>query len=82
MEIVLERTLREVLLQYPQQCNCEKCIADISALALNNLKPLYMVTEKGNVYLKLHEFEIQFKTDVLRELILAINLVSKNQRHN
>ena len=82
MEIVLEHMLPGVLLQYPEQCKCEKCIDDIKAIALNKLKPLYMVTEKGNVFLRLNELELQFKTDILRELIQAISLVSKNQKHN
>ena len=48
---------------------------------MNNLKPLYFTSEKGEVYNKLNELEIQFGADVLRELIKAIEIVSKKPHH-
>ena len=80
MEIVvhdmLQYTKREEL-----ECQCEICIEDIKAIALNNLKPMYVVTEKGILYSKLNEFSAQFKTDVIREITIAIEKVRKNPRH-
>jgi competence protein ComFB len=31
-------------------CTCEKCSLDIAAIALNDLPPKYIVSEKGELY--------------------------------
>lgn len=60
---------------------CDKCIDDIKAIALNNLEPIYVVSEKGNMYAKSNELNVQFRTDVIKELTEAIEIVSQNPRH-
>jgi competence protein ComFB len=82
MEIAVEHLLPKLLQDYNHVCSCEKCLDDIRAIALNHLKPLYVVTEQGNLYAKVNEMEIQFSADVLKELINAIDKVSKNPKHN
>lgn len=82
MEYVVEELLPSIMENCPDTCKCQKCISDIKAIALNNLKPLYVVTEKGIIYSKLKELSIQFKTDVVSELTKAIEVVSKNPKHN
>ena len=81
MEDVVENLLPDALNGYDRMCRCSKCINDIKALALNNLKPFYFTSEKGEVYNKLNELEIQFGADVLRELTKAIEIVSKKPHH-
>lgn len=82
MEYIVEENLPLVLDKYPGICKCEKCTDDIKAIALNNLKPLYVVTEKGAIYSRLNELNQQFKTDIISELTQAIEVVSKNPKHN
>lgn len=82
MEHIVEETLPLVIDRYPDICKCEKCIDDIKALALNNLKPLYVVTEEGTIYSKLNELTLQFKTDIISQLTQAIEIVSENPKHN
>jgi len=82
MEYIVEENLPLVLDNYPNICKCEKCIDDIKAIALNNLKPLYVVTEKGTVYSKLKELNLQFRTDIISELTQATEVVCKNPKHN
>lgn len=82
MEIVVDNILKNVLLDYDSMCKCEKCCEDIKAIALNNLKPIYVVTQAGNVYAKVNELEIQFSADVIKELVKAISIVSKNPHHS
>lgn len=81
MEHIVEDTLPLLIDKYPDICKCEKCIDDIKAIALNNLKPLYVVTEKGTIYSKVKELGFQFRTDVISELTQAIEVVSKNPKH-
>lgn len=81
MEDVVEYLLADVLNEYDAICKCQKCIDDIKAVALNNLKPLYFTSQKGEVYNKLNRMEMQFEADALRELTKAVELVSKQPKH-
>ena len=81
MEDVVDHLLPSMLRAFPDICTCTRCLEDIQAIALNNLKPHYIATEKGGVYSKLQEMEIQFETDVMKAIIDAIAMVSRNPRH-
>ena len=54
---------------------------DIAAIALNNLKPRYVVTEKGALYGKLDTLDYQFDADLVKEVIKAINIVVNKPHH-
>lgn len=83
MEDIVEDVLPSVLKKYPDVCRCQKCILDIKAIALNQLKPQYAVTQNGEVYVKVaNELDLQFKSDVTKELSKAIELVTKRPRHH
>jgi len=82
MEDVVDKVLPNILAEYKEMCKCEKCIEDIKALTLNNLKPAYVVTEKGNTYVKINELVSQFNVDVMNEITKAVEVVSKNAQHN
>ncbi len=81
MEVSVEHFLPNLLRAFPDICQCEHCLMDIKAIALNSLKPHYVVTGKGEFYSKLSEMNLQYETDILKALIDAINIVSKNPRH-
>lgn len=82
MEDLVENTLPEILETYPNICKCGECLDDIRARTLNQLKPIYFVESRGSVYSKLNSLQSQFKTDILTEIIKAIDLISKNPRHD
>ncbi|MCC5890896.1 MAG: late competence development ComFB family protein, partial [Alkalibacterium sp.] len=54
----------------------------VKAIALNNLKPVYVVTDKGTLYAKAKEFNPQFQVDVQQEIIKAVDKVMKYPQHN
>lgn len=82
MEDAIDHLLPSVLKDYDNICKCEKCIEDIKAMTLNKIKPMYTVTDKGSMYVKLgEELEIQFKTDIVMQLIKSIEIVSKRPQH-
>src|SRR5690554_1052757 len=81
MEDIVDEVLPGVLKEYKNICKCEKCLEDIKAITLNELKPKYVVTNEGVVYTKLKELNCQSRTDVLTKLIMAIEKVSKSPRH-
>ncbi|MDQ2085286.1 late competence development ComFB family protein [Herbivorax sp. ANBcel31] len=62
-------------------CTCEKCSLDILAIALNDLPPKYIVSEKGELYSKINALKQQFEVDVIAALTKAAILVKRNPRH-
>lgn len=81
MEIAVEHILPHLLNAFPDFCRCEHCILDVKALALNQLKPHYIVTEKGEMYSKIDEMRVQFEADVMKALVEAIIVVRGQPRH-
>jgi len=81
MEDVAAFVLDEVFAETDGLCRCAKCRFDILAIALNKLQPKYVVTEKGRIYAKIAELELQLKADVAKELTKAIGVVKKRSQH-
>ena len=81
MEIVVEDNFAVVLQKFPNSCHCEQCLADIKALALNNLKPHYVATDKGGVYERVNLSGMLSKIDVLRAMTEAAEKVAAHPHH-
>lgn len=78
-EIVLN--LLEDVLDDINMCKCELCVMDIAALALNDLPPKYIATEKGELYSKANLLRNQFEVDVIAAITKAAVLVKRSPRH-
>ena len=61
-------------------CKCERCKEDVVAIALNNLKPKYVVSSKDDFKEKMHEFD-DMGREATTEIIKAVLKVRKNPRH-
>lgn len=81
MELAVDHVMPNLLKAFDDICTCEKCLLDIKAIALNKLKPHYVVTRKGELYSKVDEMDGQFEADIMKSLIDAIQIVSRNPRH-
>lgn len=81
MEDIAANELEGLLEDTKDICKCQKCKLDILAWALNRLPPKYIVSEKGRVFTKLTEQNVQFQVDVIRELTKAILYISKKPQH-
>lgn len=81
MEIIVDDILQDMLTQRELKCDCERCIADIKAITLNSLQPMYVVSDKGIVFNMLSEMNIQFRADVIRQITIAIERVEKKPNH-
>ncbi|MCX7747486.1 MAG: late competence development ComFB family protein [Clostridia bacterium] len=79
-EIVLN--LMDEVLEDIKTCPCEKCRADIAAIALNSLPPKYIVSEKGELYSKINSLKQQSEVDVISAITKAAVLVKRNPRHD
>lgn len=62
-------------------CACEYCRADIAALALNQMKPKYVVTEKGALYSKLSLSNLYDAVDLNKKIAQAAEIVRAHPRH-
>lgn len=82
MEKEVERVVNKILKERKDICNCNKCRLDIAAIALNNLKPKYVVTEKGGLYGKLDTLNYQFDVDLTKEVTKAIDIVKDKPLHD
>ena len=80
MEEVVYMLLPEILRDI-NACKCPKCTLDIAAMALNQLPPKYIVTEKGELYSKISTLRQQFEVDVISAITKAAVLVKRSPRH-
>jgi len=62
-------------------CQCDICKMDVMALMLNNLKPKYVVTDKGALYAQLDDFDPQYKIDFMTVMSQAAKIVKNGPRH-
>jgi len=62
-------------------CHCDLCRMDVVAIMLNNLKPKYVVSDKGELYAKLSDFDPQYKIDLMTILSQAAQIVKNAPRH-
>ena len=81
MEELVMEILEDILKDKKEFCGCERCRLDTIALALNHLPTKYCVTDVGRAHTKLKATELQFRADVVREIVEALKTVKANPRH-
>ena len=78
----IDDTLRQYIATSGEEiCTCPRCRADITALALNGLRPYYVVSDEGSIYRQAAIDVAGGKAEVIAALTLAIQVVSKKPRH-
>ena len=81
MERLVDDQFPIVMQKFPDACCCPQCLSDIKALALNNLKPRYVSTDKGDLYERVNISDMMVKVEALRAMTEAVEKVSSNPRH-
>ena len=76
------RTVNNQLKETPIVCDCDKCKMDIVAITLNNLKPKYVVSDKGRLFGRINSMTYQYNADIIKEVTKAIAIVGKNPLHS
>ncbi len=80
-EIIVKDKLGSVLDKF-KCCKCQSCINDIIDITLNNL-PVYSFTgNKTEIEEALKEFRESNNIDIVSQIIKAIILVRKKEKHN
>ena len=82
---VMEEVVRDVLMQYKDQlhmtCQCEQCLNDIMAIALNELPPRYIANEQYGPYVRAaHVADRQGATNIILIVTKAATFVSGKPR--
>ncbi|MFH5836261.1 late competence development ComFB family protein [Proteiniclasticum sp. C24MP] len=81
METLVDSHLPSLIKEKSHIIACEKCQNDIKAMALNHLKPQYIMSDRGLIFTKMKELDHQFQSDIIQELVRAIQIVEDHPRH-
>ncbi|MGN1107674.1 MAG: late competence development ComFB family protein [Huintestinicola sp.] len=79
-EEIVKQRMPELLKEY-DCCKCEKCVCDMMAIALNNIRPAYVNTAEGMLFKRINSMLPQKTADIDIEILKAINLVSAHPKH-
>lgn len=79
-EVVITELATRLIPEYGL-CRCDKCRLDVIALALNQLSPQYVVTEKGALLASADILVMQKSTDYLSAVLSAVRMVESSPRH-
>jgi competence protein ComFB len=81
-KLVLDE-LGNQLEQYPKQlCTCNDCVADMAAMTLNSVKPLYRYSLLGSLYAAHAMNEVSYAESVRHAVSASIEKVRKNPSHD
>ncbi len=69
------------MLESEECCKCERCIDDMTAIALNKLPAKYVSTHNGELFSKLDASIRQNAVDINIAVAAAIDAVSKRPSH-
>jgi competence protein ComFB len=80
MEDIVAKVLKEMTAAQPELKTMDPIhLDDMMAIALNKLPPRYTTTHRGEVIVK-SQIRAQLESDVYRELVVAMNIVTKSPR--
>lgn len=75
-ELAVKERMNEALDRF-KCCECDRCIKDILAIAVNTLPPKYIVRSEQDLAVELRKYE----GDVVGALVNAVITVKNNPRH-
>lgn len=81
MEKIVWDNMQSVIDSKEGACDCDICRADIAAYALNNLKPRYVATSRGETIAKAQVLENQFYLNAIIALTEAVEVVTARPHH-
>lgn len=81
LEVVVQQMLEEYLHDNPIDCSCEKCQADIMALALNQLPARYCVSLRGQILTEFESHTLPGQARIMAEIVRAAQQVNASPSH-
>lgn len=81
VEEVVRGKVREAMRE-TDMCRCNKCELNACAIALNNLKPKYVTTYKGQLLAKIGLMNPDYLMEVSIEVAKALRIVIQRPLHD
>ncbi len=81
-EDLVDEAIKKLWSKSANLCKCKRCYYDTMALSLNRLPSKYVVTDSGEVYMKLNNFMSQAQVDVMKEVTKASVIVNNKYSHS
>lgn len=81
MELLVEEPLEKYVKLFGL-CTCQRCLADVRALALSRLSPKYVVLPASAVKPMLSLYQAKWEATVIAQVIQACKTVMESPRHN
>ena len=81
---VMETLVDMMALEYMEKfkiCTCDRCLADVKALALTKLAGKYVVVDKEAVQPMINFYEKKYRSDIIVELTKACITIDENPHH-
>ena len=75
-ELAVKERIEEAMDKF-KCCQCDHCVKDVLALAVNNLPPKYIVRNELDQALEIRRYD----ADVISALVNAVIKVKQNPRH-
>lgn len=79
-EELVKQKVREIM-NCVEMCRCEQCFLNACAIALNELSPYYVTTDKGSLLSTLHTVNLEYQTELTVIVTKAVMKVKDNPRH-
>ena len=80
-KLVISELERQLESFTEEVCRCNDCVLDMTAIALNSVKPIYMVSLLGSLYAATAMDEQAYATTIREAVFKAIEKVRKNPSH-
>jgi len=80
-ETVVQQALQNYLRNNILSCSCERCQADIMALALNRLPARYYVSSRGEIMTQWESQALPDQARIMAEVVRAAQQVSATPSH-
>ncbi len=80
MEKLVEKNIDKYIKMFGL-CSCPQCRADVAALALTNLVPLYVVVPENEFSFRMVIYENRFQAEVTAQILHACKAVMDSPRH-
>jgi competence protein ComFB len=82
MEDEVVEQARLLIARDGELCGCDICVYNVSAITLNNLKPHYITTNRGELFARVGKLNVMERTQVTIEILRAIEIVRNKKMHD
>ena len=80
-ETVVQLALAEFVRNSDLPCTCDRCLADIASLVLNQLPPKYCVSLRGEIITNVESQTLPSQARIISEIVQAAKQVASSPNH-